>query len=157
MNDFSKDVVNNAKERAVRTSKRSWKSFSIWYIFALLWIFLGLVFPLLFLMGVIVFVILIFKIIKTRYIITNRAVYSKTVLSFGKSTKELKLKDISEIKISQNLISESMGYGDVIFKDLQDNRVVFRGINNPERWKNFVFNIKDKGPNVLKPIPPENR
>lgn len=125
-------------EKILWYGRRCWKSYTFWILFVFLWLIFGLAFPLLFLMGLATFFIILLKQRTSEYAVTDKRVVCRRGFTMGKSCGEMKLEDIHEEKITQDMLAESLNYGDIEFRSLEGEGVEFKGVHDPELIVEFV-------------------
>lgn len=132
-------------ETVLRYAKRSWRSFSFWIFFAMIWLILGLFIPLLLLMALVLLVIIVIKRTSSAYAVTTDRIYCRKGLTMGKSIEEMELQDIHEVDVSQNPFSQSLKVGDLNLRMLDlDEYITLKGIKYPEGWKDYIEKVKEK-------------
>lgn len=142
-------------EKTLWYGRRSWKSYTFWILFVFLWLIFGLVFPVLFILGLFTFFVIILKQRASEYAVTNKRVVYRCGFTMGKSYGELRLEDIHEENITQDMLGESLNYGDIEFRSLEGETAVFKGIHDPEKIAEFVrqrkkIDEKKKDKKILK-------
>lgn len=120
---------------------RSWRSYSFWILFILLWVFLGLAFPILLLMGIALGIFVVINRFNSEYAVTNKRAFSRYGFSLGEGSSEIPLDDIHEVELKRTIIGESMNYGDIEINRLGGTEVVFKGVYDPEK---IVDSLKSK-------------
>ncbi len=120
-------------EKVIYRGNRSWRSYSMWILFSISWIFLGLFYPLLFFLGIILLFIIIFKIASSEFLITTEGIYSKRWTILDSKIDYLKWDKVEEISLVKSNMGELLDHGDINIGPLGGDPMVIKGIKKPDR------------------------
>lgn len=125
-------------EKVFWSRKRCWRSYSVWLISIILWLLVGLLYPMLILLGIALFIFVIYKRSKTQYTITNHRICKCTGPTVEKVKKDIKLKDIYRIEVERDTMGEIFNYGSIILKPLEDGDMELKGVYDPDKIAGYI-------------------
>ncbi len=130
-------------KKVIWYGQRCWKSYTLWLVSALFWIFFGLVFPILFLLGLALFVIISLDKLTSDYWITNKGVYSNRSLHLGKGMEKQDIEDVKSVSIYKGNLGELINFGDVRIGTYGEIKVTFKGVADPDTVVKKIRGLKD--------------
>ncbi|MFO8109904.1 MAG: hypothetical protein R6U17_05210 [Thermoplasmata archaeon] len=130
------------EEDVLYHSNRSWRSYLLWIVFSLLWIFFGLFYPLLFFIGVISIVMILVSFTSSKFLITTNGVYAKYWNVLESKIDYLPWEDVEKIVVERSNMGDVLDYGDIHIGPLGKESITLKGIKNPDRLVSFVEDVR---------------
>ncbi len=120
-------------EKVFYRGNRSWRSYFIWIIFSMLWVFFGLFFPLLFIFGLITLCVIFLKVYFSEYVINTEGVYVKNWSYLDHKVDYLPWKKIKEVSTVRSNMGELLDFGDIKLGPLGGEFLFIKGVKEPDR------------------------
>ncbi|GEM_PF-6687173 len=135
---YSGPYVKKQDEEVLLRLNRSLRSSALWILFSSFWIFLGLFYPILLLLGVIILAVVFIKTSLSEYVITAEGIYAKEWVLLDRRSGFLPWKEVEEVSLKVNNMGGLLGFGDVIVGPFGDERLILKGVAEPKKLVDYI-------------------
>ena len=122
-------------------SHRSWRSYYQWFIFVIVYFYLGFIFGPFFLLFLVSFLVIVLHRHGSEYYITSKRIIFFKNFAFLKKRSIINIHEIQKIDVNKDTWGVLFGHGYVSIYDRYDNEVVFKGLIYPEKIGKLIRDL----------------
>lgn len=137
-----KGISLSRDEKILHSGGRCWRSGILWLISAILWMFVGLFFPLLFFMGLIFFAATVIRIPWFTYVLTDKGVHTRHRNLFDVEYHHVTWGEIRGISMVMSNTGEILDFGNITLILTEREPMVLKDVKTPKRLMEFMDDLR---------------